>query len=98
MAEHFYDEVQRIPGIEVGPSPDLSVVTFRLQGADGETEIATRALLDFVNRDERVFLASTRIAGKLTIRMAILTFRTHIADVELALEVLQEGAAAVRQS
>lgn len=96
LAQYFYAEVQRIPGIEVGPAPDLSVSTFRLRGADGETDEATRALLEAIHADERVFMASTRIAGKFTIRMAILTYNTHIDDVELALDVIRECAAAVR--
>tara|TARA_R110002096_G_scaffold124052_9_gene268331 strand:- start:1609 stop:3057 length:1449 start_codon:yes stop_codon:yes gene_type:complete len=96
LAQVFYDEVQRIPGIDVGPAPDLSVVTFRLRGPDDETDNATRALLEAIHRDDRVFMASTRIAGKFTIRMAILTYNTHIDDVELALDVIRECAAAIR--
>lgn len=98
LAQYFHEEVQRIPGIEVGPAPDLSVVTFRLRGSNGETDDATRALLGAIHRDDRVFLASTRIAGKFTIRMAILTYNTHIDDVELALDVIRESAASINAS
>ena len=62
----------------------------------GSAPYATRALLEAIHRDDRVFMASTRIAGKFTIRMAILTYNTHIDDVELALDVIRECAAAIR--
>lgn len=95
LAQYFYDECEEIERIELGPSPDLSVVTFRFCPASMDADTATRALLEAINRDGRVFLASTTIAGQFTIRLAILTFRTHVEDVDLALTVIKECAAQI---
>ncbi len=95
LAQHFYDHCERIDGIELGPAPDLSVVTFRFCPESIDADVATRALLDAIHRDGRVFLASTTIAGQFTIRMAILTYHTHLEDVDLALAVVRECTAQI---
>lgn len=45
-----------------------------------------------VQQDGRVFLSSTTIDGKFTLRVAILSLRTHLETVELAIEILREKA------
>lgn len=97
LAEYFYNEVATIPGIETGPRPDLSVVTFRYRPEHGDSDAASRGLLEAIQKDGRVFLTSTTIAGRFTIRMAILTYNTHLKDVELALRVIRECAATQSQ-
>jgi glutamate/tyrosine decarboxylase-like PLP-dependent enzyme len=95
LAEHFYEEVANIPGIELGPRPDLSIVTFRFRPESGDSDATTRALLQAINNDGRVFLTSTTLADRFTIRMAILTYSTHLEDVELALQIIRECAAKI---
>jgi hypothetical protein len=46
-------------------------------------------------RDGRVFLSSTMIDGRFTLRLAVLAFRTHRRTIDLALRVLREQAALV---
>jgi hypothetical protein len=60
-----------------------------------DADVASRALLEAIHRDGRVYLTSTIIAGRYTIRMAILTYHTHIEDVDLALLVIRECAATI---
>ncbi|HEU4799808.1 MAG TPA: pyridoxal-dependent decarboxylase [Gemmatimonadales bacterium] len=83
-------------GFEVGPAPDLSVVTFRWAPAgvdpQGLDELNQR-IVDAVRRDGRVFISSTMLDGRYTMRLAILSFRTHLRTVDLALRVLQEQVA-----
>ncbi len=98
LAEYFYEECGKIPGIELGPGPDLSIVTFRFCPESMDADIASRALVDAIYRDGRVLLTSTTIAGRFTIRMAILTYHTHIEDVDVALQVIKECVAVIRQS
>lgn len=95
LAEYFHEEVARIPGIELGPQPDLSIVTFRFQPVSGDSDTASKALMAAIREDGRVFLTSTTIAGRFTIRMAILTYSTHLEDVELALQIIKECAATI---
>jgi hypothetical protein len=42
-----------------------------------------------------VFLSSTMLDGRFTLRLAVLAFRTHRATIDLTLRVLGEQAAAV---
>ena len=92
LARYFHREVAAIDGIEAGPEPDLSIVTFRCQPTTDDD--ATLALYDAIRRDGRVFLTSTRVDGRFTIRMAILTYNTHIEEVDLALQAIRECVAA----
>jgi glutamate/tyrosine decarboxylase-like PLP-dependent enzyme len=96
LAQYFYDEVQKVPGIEVGPRPDLSIVTFRLVPEVGDANDASRALVEAIRNDGRVFLTSTTIDGRFTLRMAILTYSTHLEEVDLALKAIRECSAEVR--
>ena len=97
LARYFYREVQAL-GFEVGPEPDLSIVTFRWVPAGASLERVNQlnqAIVDGVRRDGRVFLSSTMLDGKFTLRLAALSFRTHRATIDLALRILGEQAAAV---
>ena len=97
LARYFYREVQTL-GFEVGPEPDLSIVTFRWAPAGASLERVNQinqAIVDGVRRDGRVFLSSTMLDGKFTLRLAVLGFRTHRAMIDLALRVLGEQAGLV---
>jgi glutamate/tyrosine decarboxylase-like PLP-dependent enzyme len=97
LARYFYEEVQAL-GFEVGPSPDLSIVTYRWAPPGVSLEEANRmnqAIVDGVRRDGRVFLSSTLLDGRFTLRMAALAFRTHRRSIDLALQVLREQVAAL---
>lgn len=98
LARWFHREVAAL-GFEVGPEPDLSVVTYRWAPEGVSPEEADRmnqAILDGVLRDGRVFLSSTRLDGRFTLRLAAVSFRTHLAQVRLALQVLRGQVEALR--
>ena len=95
LARYFHAEVEAL-GFEVDPAPALSIVTYRWvpDGASLERANAiNRRIVDGVRRDGRVFLSSTMVDGRFTLRMVILAFRTHRRTVDLALRVLREQAA-----
>jgi glutamate/tyrosine decarboxylase-like PLP-dependent enzyme len=97
LARYFHREVAAL-GYEVGPDPELSVVTYRWapEGVSPErADEMNQAIVDGVRRDGRVFLSSTVIGGRFTLRMAALCFRTHRAHVDLALRILRDQAAAL---
>jgi aromatic-L-amino-acid decarboxylase len=96
LARYFRQEAAAL-GFEVGPEPDLSIVTFRRVPAGAtpaQVDALNRAIVEGVRRDGRVFLSSTMVDGRFTIRLAVLAFRTHRGTVDLALRVLREQAAA----
>jgi hypothetical protein len=45
-----------------------------------------------VRRDGRVFLSSTMLGGKFTLRLAVLSFRTHLETIDFTLRILEEKA------
>ena len=92
LARYFQSEIAK-RGFEVGPFPDLTVVPFRWAPAGMTTEDANRvneALLREMRRDGRVFLSSTMLDGKFTLRLVALQFRTHIRTIDLALKLLDQ--------
>jgi aromatic-L-amino-acid decarboxylase len=97
LARYFHAEVRAL-GFEVGPPPELSIVTYRWAppgAGPAEVDRINQAIVDGVRRDGRVWLSSTMLDGRFTLRMAALAFRTHRRTVDLALRVLREQVAAV---
>jgi glutamate/tyrosine decarboxylase-like PLP-dependent enzyme len=97
LARYFYQEIHTL-GFEVGPPPDLSIVTYRWVPPGADLERANQinqAIVDGARRDGRVFLSSTMLDGRFTLRLAVLAFRTHRRSIDLALRVLREQVAAL---
>ena len=92
LARHFHRRIRLEEGFEVGPPPDLSIVTFRYLPRRGDPDAFNRRLIEAVQRDGRVFLSSTKIDGKFTLRVAILSLHTHLETIELVIEILREKA------
>lgn len=92
LARYFRDQIQR-QGFETGPEPDLSVVTFWRAPPGMSLEQSNRLnqqIIDAVRHDGRVFLSSTMLDGRFTLRLAVLAFRTHLRTIDLALSVLRD--------
>jgi aromatic-L-amino-acid/L-tryptophan decarboxylase len=91
LAKYFYTEVQKI-GFKVGPQPELSVVAFRYIPGNGEQDADrfNEALVNEIHNDGRVFISSSRLDGKFILHLAILSFRTHLSTIDLALSILKE--------
>lgn len=92
LARHFYHELRKIEGVEVGPVPDLSVVTFRWLPKRGNPDDYNQRLLNAVQQDGRIFITSTRLRGQFWLRLAVLCAATHREHMDLALEILKETA------
>jgi len=86
LCRYFHDRVAAL-GFETGPAPDLSVAIFRYAG-DPDNAINDR-LIHALHADGRIFLSSTTIAGKRWIRCAVVHFRTHQGEIDLALEMIR---------
>jgi glutamate/tyrosine decarboxylase-like PLP-dependent enzyme len=89
LARYFHKHIQLVDGFEVGPYPDLSVVTYRYLPQRGNVDLFNERLTKRIQRDGRIFISSTRIGGKFILRMAISSFRTHLSDIDEALDVLR---------
>jgi len=93
LARYFYETVKELPGFEVGPYPDLSVVTYRYVPEQGDADEFNRKLVHEIHKDGRVFISSTVLDGTFTLRLAVLAFRTHRETIDMTLKVLQEKVA-----
>ncbi|HYJ81535.1 MAG TPA: aminotransferase class V-fold PLP-dependent enzyme [Allosphingosinicella sp.] len=95
LARYFHERMSAMPGWEMGPAPDLSIVAFRYRPASGDADDFNRRLLHRLQEEGRVFLSGTRIDGADWLRCAILSFRTHLDHVDEAIEVLTRLSAAL---
>ncbi len=89
LARYFHEQLEKIPGWELGPYPELSVVTFRYVPEQGDADAFNERLVEAVRADGKVFISSTRINGKFVLRLAVLHFRTHLDRVDYVLSLLQ---------
>jgi len=95
LAEYAYETLSESGLFEMGAPPHLSVVTFRARVERGDPDEVNRRLLERVNAEKKVFLSSTMIDGLVTLRICVLSFRTHRLQVEEAVESLIRHAAAL---
>lgn len=90
LTQYFRNLLQEI-GFKLGPEPDLTVSYFWWPVPDGDENAINRELLKEVHKDGTVFLSSTTIDGKFVIRMAILSFRTKMATIDKAADMLKRA-------
>jgi aromatic-L-amino-acid decarboxylase len=89
LARFAYHDLRRDPDFDVPLRPDLSVVVFRARGDDD----ANRRLLARMNDSGRVYLSGTTVHGRYTLRLCVLSHRTHAEHLKEALQALREHAA-----
>lgn len=91
---YFHTEVQKL-GFEAGPVPDLSVCIYRYIPEYGEANAFNAALVKWIQSEGTLFISSTNIDGTYWIRIAIVSFRTHLSTIDQYLTILKKGIAAV---
>ncbi|HLR25130.1 MAG TPA: hypothetical protein VK112_04630 [Fodinibius sp.] len=97
LTRYCYQKIQQMEGMEVGPDPELSVLFFRYIPEEDDPNIFNQKLVDAIHEDGRVFLSSTHLDGTVYLRLAILSFRTHLEEVELMLKVIKEMVTQVKK-
>lgn len=90
LCRYFYEKI-RAAGFETGPYPELSVCTYRFVPPQGDADDFNLRLVRFVQEDGRIFVSSTTIRGTVWIRLAVLSFRTHLREIDLLLSIFQQG-------
>lgn len=98
LARYFHKKIQTLDGFEAGAYPDLSVVTFRYVPKRGDANAFNERLIREIQNDGTIFLSSTLLNGKFTLRVAILVFRTHLETVDLVLDILKNKAADIEKN
>ncbi|WP_246562885.1 pyridoxal phosphate-dependent decarboxylase family protein [Streptomyces roseirectus] len=94
LAAHVHDTLSGVTALEVPHRPDLSTVIFRVRPADtgpaaaARADDASRRLLERINAHRRVVLSSTAVDGRYTLRLCVVSHRTHHDRVTEALEII----------
>jgi len=98
LAQYFHDKMAEMAGFEVGQVPKLSVATFRYVPESGDANAFNKKLLQKILEDGRIFLSSTDLEGRFTLRLAVLSFRSHLRTIDLALEIIAAKTAEILNS
>ncbi|MFE7445743.1 pyridoxal phosphate-dependent decarboxylase family protein [Streptomyces chartreusis] len=94
LAEHVHDTLSGVAELEVPQRPDLSTVIFRVRPADGSRGAAERAdeesrrLLERINGHRRIVLSSTVVDSRYTLRVCVVSHRTHHDRITEALKII----------
>lgn len=89
LTRYFYEEVRKL-GFHTGPYPDLSVVVFWYVPAQGDANAYNKGIMESIKQDGRVFISTTTIDGQFVLRFVALSFRTHIEQVDILLQILRD--------
>lgn len=90
LARYFHQRIGEM-GFETGNEPDLSVVLFRLAD-DGNANELNKEIVADIHANCQVFISSTTIKGVYWMRVAILSFRTHLKEVDELLKFVEPYA------
>ena len=94
LAEWVTGELRQIPGMEIVAAPQLSLVAFRLARAGlgpAQWNDLNRRLLEKVNARQRVFLTGTTLGGRYVLRICVLSFRTHMDRLRIAVADIRDA-------
>jgi aromatic-L-amino-acid decarboxylase len=89
LAAYLSDAFRDDDRIELSWEPQLTVVPFRLAGADEATQ---REFLARINASKRVFLSSTMIGERYVLRVCIVSHRTHKDRIDECIEIVGRAA------
>jgi aromatic-L-amino-acid decarboxylase len=89
LAESAHRLLALNPRLELPYPPQLSTVVFRLRDAGAA---ANQDLLRRINSSNRVFLSGTRLHGRFTLRLCVLSHRSHGRHVAEAVDLVHRAA------
>lgn len=93
LAIWAYEELKKIPNIEIIAQPQLSVIAFRYKPKNGNINEINKKFLEKILETQKTFISSTTIDGNLTLRIAILCFRTHLREVQATIDAIKNAIA-----
>ena len=92
LAEHARRRVDESDALQLATEPSLGIVCFRRRAADGEDEELLNArLVSALEESGLGLVSSTRLHGRYTIRMCILSHTTRQADVDAVLDFIERA-------
>jgi len=98
LARFLHRELNKIDGLETGPSPELSITFFRYVPEEGDADEFNKKLLEKIRDDGHIFLSATRIDSIYYIRAAVMSFRTHLKQIEEVLQTIRDNVEVVKKN
>ncbi|WP_197371784.1 pyridoxal phosphate-dependent decarboxylase family protein [Streptomyces clavuligerus] len=89
LAAYAYGRLSTEPLVGTVYPPELSTVAFHIRGLD---DTGHTRLLRGVNEQGRIQLSSTRVLGRVALRLCVMSHRTHREHVEEALDIILDAA------
>jgi len=99
LAHWITERLREIDGIEIFAEPELTLVAFRLvkPGLTGDQlDALNHRFLEAVNDRKRIYISASVVRGAYLLRICVLSFRTHMPDMERALEDIRKVAEELR--
>jgi aromatic-L-amino-acid decarboxylase len=96
LATYLDARLRQDQRLELPWSTQLTVIAFRLRdtavgGDRASQDEATRAVLERINASKRVFLSSTIVEGRYTIRACIVSHRTHRDRIDECIDIVRRA-------
>ena len=88
LAGYLDRELRIDDRLELPWQTQLTVTPFRIRGGD---DALNKALLDRINSSKRVFLSSTLVDDRYTLRVCIVSHRTHRDRVDECIEIVRRA-------
>ena len=78
LTRHVYQRLAALPDVEMGPFPQITVVSFRFVPESVDGDSFNQAVHEAMMKEGRAFLSSTLLDNRFTLRVVILSYRTHL--------------------
>jgi glutamate/tyrosine decarboxylase-like PLP-dependent enzyme len=97
LARHLAERIQQEPELELLSKPVLSIVTFRcvpetLRGKEDALNDLNKRIMEFLQSDGKVFVSSTQIRARFSLRACILHHATRAEDLDFLVECAVSAA------
>lgn len=97
LARYLWQKLNTMDEIEVGPEPQLSIFMFRWNPQNENSNALNKELHKMILKDGRMFLSTTEVDGNFFFRVAVLSVRTHLEEVNELLGEIQEKISDLRE-
>ncbi len=100
LTEWATAELKKIDGVEVIAEPQLSIVSFRFNpGGRTEDDLNSlnRDLIGRINDRQHVMLTPTILEGRFVIRICVVSFRTHMERMRMAMDDIRSAVREVAE-
>ena len=92
LTQYYKEQLMMIPNMRIINEPELSIFAYRFEDpelSEKENNQINKNLIEEIHRDGKIFLSSTTLNGQICLRVAILSFRSHLYEVDLALKEIK---------